>query len=218
MNCRSTFKHLYGAAGTRQLFRKGSLVEEAAGLRSRVRDQQRRGCFRGILNLNHSNGLTAKAGMNHAVIRPERQRRAKKFATWRGGRPSDSCVIPVCFEADVVPRTLHSLTMPRPEPKPKPAEVARSDATKTTSARLATEQAINEFKTQSLALSAEKLKDAYARLMVGRGFKRPHTAPVMTIHSALIAGTSKAAASEATPASPIPPESGETKPPSGDAA
>jgi hypothetical protein len=51
-------------------------------------------------------------------------------------------------------------------------------------------------------LSNDEARDAYAHLVIGRGFSRPRSAPVMTIHSALMAGADRVPPAPGTVASP----------------
>ncbi len=62
------------------------------------------------------------------------------------------------------------------------------------SARLGAESALGEFQQKIHDHPTDQeAKDAFARLVVGRGFDRPRPTPVMTIHSAIVTGESKEA-------------------------
>jgi hypothetical protein len=93
------------------------------------------------------------------------------------------------------------------ERKPSHAEVAQPLPRKNGCARRDAERAISEFQSKMSELSNDEAREAYAHLMIGRGFNRPRSAPVMTIHSALMAGAHRAATApeKASPPSASPP-------------
>jgi hypothetical protein len=82
--------------------------------------------------------------------------------------------------------------MAPPERKSSSTEVVQTVARKNGSARRDAERAISEFQSKRSELSNDEAREAYAHLVIGRGFSRPRSAPVMTIHSALVAGSNRA--------------------------
>jgi hypothetical protein len=62
--------------------------------------------------------------------------------------------------------------MALPERKLSPAEVAPPLSRKSGSARRDAERAISEFQSKMSELSNDEARDAYAHLVIGRGFRR----------------------------------------------